>query len=373
MTAIRVQGFKIFRDRHGKPRCYHRATGMPIDLDKTPLGTAEFFTEAARIGAMVQAGATAKPGTLGMLIKNYREHDAFRVDIAERTRADYQRVFDYLKPIADTALTAFTTELIVRIRDKAGTKRGRRFGTMVKQVLSIVFGWGRERGFVKDNPARGVRGIKRPKDAPEANRPWSDRERDAVLAAAPPHMRPVLALMMFTGLDPQDAVSLPRTAVRDGRIDTRRGKTKVPVWIPMPAALGAILADAPQHSAITLCASSRGTPWTASGLRASWARVRAKLEEAKEVERNLTLKGLRHTVATILAEIGFDDRTIADMLGHRTVAMAAHYSRRADRSRKMTAVVHDLDAEVKRRTASVKPSGGGVKPLPVRPEGNREK
>lgn len=32
----------------------------------------------------------------------------------------------------------------------------------------------------------------------------------------------------------------------------------------------------------------------------------------------LTLKGLRHTVATILAEMGMDDRTIADMLGQRT-------------------------------------------------------
>ena len=27
MTVIRVKGFKIFDDRHGHKRCYHRKTG----------------------------------------------------------------------------------------------------------------------------------------------------------------------------------------------------------------------------------------------------------------------------------------------------------------------------------------------------------
>ena len=52
------------------------------------------------------------------------------------------------------------------------------------------------------------------------------------------------------------------------------------------------------------------------------------------MSEGLTLKGLRHTVATILAEMGFDDRTIADMLGQKTLAMAQHYSNRANRSKK---------------------------------------
>ena len=53
-----------------------------------------------------------------------------------------------------------------------------------------------------------------------------------------------------------------------------------------------------------------------------------------------------------------DDRTIADMLGQRTLAMAQHYSRRANRARKLTGVIEDFDAEVnKRRTKIVKPDG----------------
>ena len=39
MTHVRVKGFKIFKDRHGRMRCYHRATGHKIDLTEAPLGS----------------------------------------------------------------------------------------------------------------------------------------------------------------------------------------------------------------------------------------------------------------------------------------------------------------------------------------------
>ena len=43
MTVVRVKGFKIFKDRHGRKRCYHRKTGEKIDLAKAPMGSAEFW------------------------------------------------------------------------------------------------------------------------------------------------------------------------------------------------------------------------------------------------------------------------------------------------------------------------------------------
>jgi hypothetical protein len=103
MTRVRVKGFRIFNDRHGKPRCYHRATRIPVDLQKAPLGSAHFFAECTRIAALTTGTSAPKPGTLGLLILQYRAHAAF-TDLAQRTRQDYQRVFDYLKPIDGTAL-----------------------------------------------------------------------------------------------------------------------------------------------------------------------------------------------------------------------------------------------------------------------------
>jgi hypothetical protein len=140
MTAVRVKGFQIFEDRHGKWRCYHRKTGTKIDLSKAPLGSAEFFAECARLIEFAKS-MTPKPGTLGLLIAAYRAHTAFQ-DLAPRTQSDYQRVFDYLKPIADTSLMRFDRPLVVRIRDKAAEKKGRKFGNDLKARLSMVFGGG---------------------------------------------------------------------------------------------------------------------------------------------------------------------------------------------------------------------------------------
>lgn len=358
MAIVRVKGFAIWRDRKPpfKWRCRHRKSGTMLDLERFPLGSLTFFAECARVAALVDKANDPKPGTLGQLIARYRAGAAFG-DLAARTRSDYQKCFDYLQPIADTMLDRFTAPLIVRIRDKAAIKHGRRFANYVKTVMALTFAWGLERGYVKSNSAARIKGIRRPRNAPDANRPWTDTERDAVAAALPAHMAAPVALMMYCGLDPQDAIKLPRTAVSDGMINTRRGKTGEAIWLPLPAPVVAALAAAPTHDAITLCANSRGKPWSVSGFRASWRPIRLKLEEADAVEQGLTLKGLRHTVATILAEMGYDDRTIADMLSQKTEAMARHYSKRANKTRKLSAVVRDFDAEVnRRRTQNVKPT-----------------
>jgi integrase len=356
MTRVRVKGFQIFIDRHGKRRCYHRKTRTPVNLDKAPIGSAEFFAECARISEFSKLSGPPKPGTLGLLIAEYRASAEF-LDRASRTRADYQRCLDYLKPIADVPITRLDRALVVRIRDKAATVHGRRFGNYVKAVLSILFAWATERGYAEKNPADKVRGIRRQKGAPEANRPWSDEERHVVLDAAPAHMRPAIALMMFTGLAPKDALRLPRSFYKEGEIATRRSKTGEPVFWPAPAALVDVLSTSPSHNAVTLCANSFGRPWTESGFRASWRTVRSRLEKEGRIGPSLTLYGLRHTVAVILRESGADERTIADALGQKTIEMARHYAKGADLKRKMRGVVADFDAEVnRRRTKIVKPT-----------------
>ena len=346
MTHIRVKGFQIFRDRHGKMRCYHRSTRTPINVDEAPLGSTEFFAECVRIAELIKMSGPPKPGTLGLLMAEYKASVAF-LDLSPRTQADYQRCLDYLKPIADTPLDRFDRALVVRIREKTAVQRGRRFANYVKAVLSILFAWGAERSYLNENPAAKVKNIRRPKGAPQPNRPWADEERNAVLDAAPIHMRPTIALMMFTGLGPKDALELPRSFFKDGEIATRRSKTGEPVFWPVPQALREILDSAPGHDAITLCANSHGRPWTESGFRASWRTLRTRLERQGCVAPNLTLYGLRHTVAVILRE----------RLGTETIEMARHYAKGADLKRKMRGIVADFDAEVnRRRTKVVKPA-----------------
>lgn len=350
MTKVKLRGFQIFRDRYGVMRCYHRKTKLKIDLEKAPLGSAAFLAECERIASIEKRIDTVKAGTLGSLIKQYKTHAAF-TDLAPRTRVDYERCFNYLKDIFPVPLTKFTTPLVVRIRDKIAEKHGRRSANYMKTVLSIVFAWGKERGLLRTNPALGIKGLKRPKDAGYANRPWKDHEREAVLSALPAHMRLPVLLMMFCGLDPQDALKMPKTAIADGKINTRRGKTGVSVWMPIPQPVTQEIEriNAMESDSITLCLNSKKRPWTVSGFRASWRPIREKLENSGEIESGLTLKGLRHTVATILAELGYDERTIADVLGQKTTEMARHYSRSADKSKKVEAAVIRLGVAMNKK------------------------
>jgi hypothetical protein len=62
---------------------------------------------------------------------------------------------------------------------------------------------------------------------------------------------------------------------------------KTPV-IPISTVLYDELANAPPHSAATLLASSKGTPWTYDGFASGWQRLRRKLEAADAIAPGLT-------------------------------------------------------------------------------------
>jgi hypothetical protein len=110
-----------------------------------------------------------------------------------------------------------------------------------------------------DNPASKIKNFGRAKGSPRANRPWADDERHAVLQEAPPHMKPAIAIMMFTGLGLRDALTLPRSSFRSGEIVTNRSKTGELVILPAAVELRQILEAAPSHHAIT-CVQ---IPWAA--------------------------------------------------------------------------------------------------------------
>ncbi|TCU18796.1 tyrosine-type recombinase/integrase [Rhizobium sullae] len=354
--ANKYKGWQIFRDK--KPpfewRAYHRKSREKVDCSKFEPYTLAFDMEIHRINELYKV-KDAKPGTLGMLIKKYRASPRFQKR-ATRTKSDYQKVFDWLKPIEDTPLEKFTRSFVAKMRDRAEMKKGFRFANYVRSVISLLFSWGLEYDYTKFNPAEDVGLAERPKDLPDANRPWTDAEREAVLEAFPLHMRPPLLLMMFYALDPQDALALPKTAVGAAGIDTRRGKTGQAVYLPFISQLADAMAAVPKHDAITLCANSRGKPWTYNGFSTNWDRIKKKLEESGAVQPGLTLKGLRHTVATILREMGMDYATIQLVLGHATEAMARHYSRRADMTAQATVTMVNFEAELNRRkTKVVKP------------------
>lgn len=356
MTHVRVKGFKIFKDRHGRMRCYHRATGHKIDLTKAPLGSAEFLAQCETIRAIAEAQKEKGPraGTLGGLLKSYFGTEHF-ANLAEATRRDYRKCADFLFPIRDTPVHVIDTPLVAGIHDKAAKRIGWRRANMVRTLLSEVFRYNIPKGLIEANFAKDVIPKRRPRDRAYANRPWTIEERDIVLSRAKPHVRVALALMMNTGLDPSDALKLRKDQIDGDTIWGVRGKTGEEVAIPVSLTLQVALDSIPAHEAATVLASSLGGAWTYNGFSTVWHRFKTGLEEEGLIAPGLTLKGLRHTVATTLREAGLDERRIADLLGQKTPSMARHYSRSANLADKNRETMATLEKENARRAKIVKP------------------
>lgn len=365
MTVIKIAGFKIFRDK--KPpyawRCYHRKTGLKIDLAKAPIGSAAFVAECAKITALSEAAATKAPkaGTLGTLITCYYSEQHFK-DLAPRTKDDYRKVAKYVDPVLDTPAHLIDTPLVAGMHAKAKGKIGWRQANVLLTFLSEVFRFAVPHGLINGNPAKGVIPHPRPKDLPRANQPWEVSELEYVLTTAPPHVAAGIAFISNTGMDPSDALHLRRSVIKDGEIWLNRAKTGEPTGLKIGKRLRTALDAAPAHDAITVLANSDGKPWTYSGYSSSWHTYKAKQVKDGKLSADLTLKGLRHMVATILRELGYTPRQIADLLGQKTDSMALWYSRDANLIGRNSATVDALDAEIEKRTEVVKLAAKGVKP-----------
>jgi integrase len=337
MTVIRIKGLKRYRAK-GRWYAYHRKTGIRL---KAEFGTAGFIAELAEIERKLNT-TEALPGTLGLLFSSYRGSPTY-ADLAPATRQGYARMMNLLKPLDAMPLVELSSQFIAGLRDRMAANHGRRQANYVMAVISVACEHGKEHGIVQDNPVKGVKRIKRARGSPAANRPWSIQECRTVLREIPYQLRLPVALAMFTGLRKGDVLALTKGAIRDGRIWRRTNKTGQEVSIPVHADLASLLATARQHDAITIAATTNGTPWTESGFNSSFIKAMAALKRDGKIGEGLTFHGLRHTVGTLLVEAGYDLDTVRRWLGQKTLAMAIHYSETANTSDRMGEVITKLD------------------------------
>lgn len=331
--VIRVKGVKRVVAK-GRVYYYHRKTGERI---KAEFGTVAFLQEVERLDGM-RPPADEKPGTLGALIAAYKASPEF-TDLAERTRKDYNRVFDYLAPWRDLPLARLTPPLVFGLRDKAYRKHKRRFANYVIAVLRLTLAWGKPRGWVKSNAAEDVPNIRRPRGGRVVNRAWAYEEFQTVLDAAPFELKVPIVIGWNTGLREGDVLRMTWRSYNGLEIETRQAKTDEPIWVPATAELRAILDEAKatmkdrKVKSTTIVVGKRGRQFTENGFRARFFKLIRRLVDEGKVQPGLTFHGLRHSVGKALADAGCDTRTIMAVTGHQTEAMAAQYTKEADRRR----------------------------------------
>lgn len=302
--------------------------------------------------ATIEAGRAAPPapaiGTLGGLISAYRASPDFKETLAPASRTSYQRVFDYLQPLDAMPLPKLDGPAILRMRDKAHAKSGRWLANYVVTVLSVVCRWGVPRGLLALNPAQGLPKIRRPKDARVVNRPWTADELAVVLERFPAGLGAAVALGAYVGLRESDAVRMTRAGYRDGVVCGRQAKTGEAVWVPAHPRLKEALAAAPK-TATHFVTGARGRPLTVEGFKTLFFRELAELRAEGAIGDGLTFHGLRHTVATVLAEAGCSTREIMAITGHATEAMVKRYTDTADRKANAKAAILKLQRHERRK------------------------
>lgn len=341
--VIRMKGVKRVIAK-GRVYYYHRAT-----LTRLPgaPGTTIFMDALAALDA--KGAVKAVPGTLGALICAYRASPEFGA-LAKRTRSDYQRVFDYVKPLAELPLIEADAARLYDVRDRAFSKRRRRFANYVVQVLSRLFNWGRRRGICERNPAADVEMLRRPRDARVVNRPWTPAEVETVLGAASPRLKVAIALGVYLGLREADMLDASWASYDGTAFEIRQRKTGTSLWVPAHSRLRAILDEAKKkRTSPVIVVNERGRPYTQSGFQTRFFGLVRRLRDHGAIAPGLSFHGLRHTVGKQLAEAGCDARTIAAVLGHATMTMADHYSRDADRKGLAKAALERLEPRTKRQ------------------------
>jgi integrase len=341
-VIVRVKGVKRVRAK-GRVYYYDRQSGRRITAS---YGTPEFFREIEQLRGNAPA-RKAVPGTLGGLIQAYRASPEF-VGLAPRTRSDYQRIFDYLAAIEAMPLVQIDEAAVMLFRDRAFAQKKRRFANYVVQVLRLLFAWGRPRG-ISPRLLADVSLIRKPRGAPKANRAWRPEECVAVLSAATGGLKVGIALGMYGALREGDVIRFSWSGYDGSALNWTQGKTGDPVWLPAHRDLRAILDGAAKTKrAVTIVTNQSGAPYTGNGFRTLFFRLIRKLETEGKVAPGLTFHGLRHTAGKMLDEAGCDTRTIAAVLGHRSEAMARHYSEEGNRRRRVVVAIRRLERRTKK-------------------------
>ena len=341
MMRKHLKGIKSYvHPKNGQTYSYHRATGTRIHA--APM-TVEYFEEIKAAEARTKVAPSPIPGSLKMIIASYLGSHEF-LNLQPATKQEYRRMLNELSIIDDMAMRDFRPPDIIWIRDSKLKKRGHTVANKTLATLSILFSYAIERGYADQNPVRNVKKIKRPKNMPRKNRAWTMDEFDVVFTNAQVSLRLPLLIARWTGLRQGDVLRLKNSDYDGEAIRCITKKRDEPVAIPVSPNLASHLDNLKAIGSPTICNNSRGKTWTPDGFKTSLFKLIRNLEKDGVVAKGLTFHGLRHTMATQVSELGFDNKTIADMLGQKSEVMAAHYSRSANLLNKLKPVI-DLMSE----------------------------
>jgi integrase len=332
--------------RHGAPwtpdmaRAEARRLLGDVTKGNDPAGQKQAVRKAATVAELCDAYVEASES--GRILTRRK------IPKKESTLAtDKGRIERHIKPLLGKLKVAAVTERDVeRFRDmvaegatrariktgKHGLARvtgGRGTATRTMALIGSIFTYAIKRGLRANNPAHGVErhayGTR--------NRRLSEAEYASlgeVLRSMPATAWPIAVaatkFLALTGWRRGEVLGLKWTeidlATRTARlVDTKTGTS----LRPLSHAVCDVLRELPRFGELVFPASV-GSSKPMRGFHKTWLRLAAKAELPKEITPHV----LRHSFASIAADLGFSELTIAALLGHRKASITSRYAHHAD-------------------------------------------
>lgn len=301
---------------------YFYRGGKYLHRFTAPEGTAEFDRQYWDV--MSGKKAQAKTGWAA-LIKSFRASSRF-LDLKPRTRADYDRVMEYIDAkIGGRDVRLITRRDVIAARD-ANLHRTR-FANYIPQVLSVLCEHAIDIGWRSDNPAKGVRAIKTPPERSKPHIPWTDAAVKKWRNEANSLPRLIFELGVGTAQRPGDLVDF-RWGDFDGEnLRLKQNKTGAQLVLPCTEELRAALLEA-RNSLGAAPHPSRHILTLISGHRMQYRRM-AEVFRKERVRLGLEefdLHALRYRGVMELAWAGCSDDEIASYSGHSSKDMIRKYA-----------------------------------------------
>ncbi len=320
----------------GRTYYYHRPTKTRI---KARYGTIEFDREVTALNMRQPARRDDRPGTLGGLIAAYRASAEYAAK-SPKTRINDDWLLAWLEPVGDMPLHQVTPAFVLGLRDRMHAAHKRVKANHLLQLISTMWRWGLPRDITRGvTPTTGVKAVPRPKGLAVRNRRWTMEEIRTVVRVAP-SLRLAVLVAAYTALRASDVAALTWDRYDGERLLVQQEKTGDMVWMPVHPALKAILDGLPRdHEQIVT--GPFGRPFRDGGAIATlFSSTKRRLDE---IPGDLTFHGLRHTVASSIADLGGDTRDIMSVTGHRSERHAARYAEQADRQKRAKKAIEMLD------------------------------
>jgi integrase len=285
------------------------------------------YLEAAEAGRILtRRRAAKKPSTLATdkgRIARHVKPLLGQLKVASVTRADIERFRDSVAEGATRARVKTGKHGLARVSGGRGT------ATRTLGLLGAILDYAVRRGLRGDNPARGV---ERYADG-ERTRRCSEDEYAALgeaLRTMPettwPAAEAAIRFLAIMGWRRGEALSLKWSEVDLAKRTARLSDTKTGSSLrPLPHAACEVLRGLPRFGELVFPASI-GPDKLMRGFHKVWLRVAKRAALAADVTPHV----LRHSYASIAADQGLSELTIASLLGHKKASVTSKYAHHAD-------------------------------------------